>query len=70
MLESPDEVMTSSETETDSNKGISSGLPVQELTNSLVYLRDRIGVPRDMSIHGARQFRSYINWMINAINNK
>eukprot|EP01041_Mallomonas_annulata_P004804 gene4804-9580_t len=59
MLEGPDAVV---------NKGLSSELPVQELKSCLSYLRDRIGVPRDMSVHGARQFRAHINWMI-SVNN-
>lgn len=30
----------------------------------LLYLRDRIGVPRDMSIHAARQLRAFINYYV------
>ena len=33
----------------------------------LLYLRERIGVPRDMTVHGARQFRAHINWFIEII---
>lgn len=31
---------------------------------SLEYLRDRIGVPRDLSVHGAKQLRSHLNLFI------
>ena len=34
---------------------------------SLEYLRDRIGVPRDMSYPAARQLRAYLNWIIDAL---
>lgn len=32
-----------------------------EVTSCLIYLRDRIGVPRDMSIHASKILKSYIN---------
>ena len=34
---------------------------------SLMYLRDRIGVPRDMTYPAARQFRAHLNWMIDHV---
>ena len=34
---------------------------------SLSYLRDRIGVPRDMRLPAARQLRAYLNWSIRFI---
>ena len=34
---------------------------------SLVYLRDRVGVPRDMPLPAARQFRAHLSWMIDAV---
>jgi hypothetical protein len=38
-----------------------------QVKQSLLYLRERIGVPRDMSVHGARQFRAHINWFIDQL---
>ena len=34
---------------------------------SLAYLRDRVGVPRDMPYPSARQFRAHLNWMIDHV---
>ena len=31
------------------------------------YLRDRIGVPRDLKFPEARQLRAHVNWMIDLI---
>ena len=42
-------------------------LPVEAVTESLKYLRDRIGVPRDMTVHAAQQFRANINWLLGYI---
>jgi glutathione S-transferase len=31
---------------------------------SLAYMRDRIGVPRDMKLPAAKQLRAHLNWSI------
>ena len=41
----------------------------QGIISSLVYLRNRIGVPRDMKLPAAQQLRSHINWSIGHILN-
>ncbi len=46
------------ETANGSNKGVA---------NSLAYLRDRIGVPRDLPLASARYLRAYLNWAIDVV---
>ena len=36
----------------------------KDCANSLAYLRDRVGVPRDMRLPAARQLRAHLNWAI------
>ena len=38
-----------------------------DVVNSLKYLRDRIGVPRDLPLASARYLRAYLNWSIDCI---
>lgn len=38
-----------------------------DVVNSLKYLRDRIGVPRDLPLASARYLRAYLNWSIDVI---
>jgi len=42
-------------------------LPKTEVAQCLAYLRDRVGCPRDMTVHGARQFRAHLNWVIDQL---
>jgi hypothetical protein len=46
------------------SEGVAGGMPKEAVAKSLTYVRDRVGVPRDMTVHGARQFRSHINWFL------
>ena len=39
-----------------------------QVVSSLTYLRDRVGVPRDMRLPAARQLRAHLNWAIDLCN--
>jgi len=40
---------------------------VDGVVSSLVYLRDRVGVPRDLPLASARYLRAYLNWGIDTL---
>jgi glutathione S-transferase len=40
---------------------------VPGVVSSLVYLRDRIGCPRDLPLASGRYLRAYINWAIDTL---
>jgi glutathione S-transferase len=40
---------------------------VQDVASSLQYVRDRVGVPRDMTLPAARQLRAHLNWAIDGL---
>ncbi len=40
---------------------------VPAVVASLEYLRDRVGVPRDMRFPAARQLRAHLNWFIDTV---
>jgi len=38
----------------------------KEVKECLLYVRDRVSVPRDMTPHGARLLRAHLNWLVEA----
>mmetsp|Transcript_5968 Transcript_5968/g.15363 ORF Transcript_5968/g.15363 Transcript_5968/m.15363 type:complete len:531 (+) Transcript_5968:148-1740(+) len=44
-----------------------SGLSALHVAASAGYLRDRVGVPRDMNLPAARQLRAHLNWLIDTL---
>lgn len=53
-----------------SNPSVTGVVPADAVPPSLAYLRDRVGVPRDMPYPAARQFRAHLNWMIDHVQMK
>uniref|UniRef100_A0A061QXR9 Glutathione S-transferase n=1 Tax=Tetraselmis sp. GSL018 TaxID=582737 RepID=A0A061QXR9_9CHLO len=44
-----------------------SGYPTGPMVDSASYLRDRVGVPRDLKLPAARQLRAHLNWLIDEL---
>ena len=42
-------------------------LPGAPVCASAAYLRDRVGVPRDLPLPAARQLRAHLNWLIDEL---
>ena len=42
-------------------------LPGAPVCASAAYLRDRVGVPRDLPLPAARQLRAHLNWLIHEL---
>ena len=42
-------------------------LPGAPVLASAVYMRDRVGVPRDLPYPAARQLRAHLNWLIDSL---
>lgn len=40
---------------------------VEGVVSSLTYLRDRVGVPRDLPLASARYLRAYLNWGVDVL---
>ena len=42
-------------------------LPGSPVIAAASYLRDRVGVPRDLPLPAARQLRAHLNWLIDSL---
>ena len=51
----------------DQLKGAVPDAQVVAVLNSFAYLRDRVGVPRDLPLASARYLRAYLNWGIDVL---
>ena len=47
--------------------GFPTGFPSGPVVASAEYLRDRVGVPRDLKFPAARQLRAHLNWLIDSL---
>ena len=60
LLEGPDSVTVRLNQSGSSHEG-------PPTVESAAYLRDRIGVPRDLPLPAARQLRAHLNWFIESL---
>jgi len=64
LLITPDEKQANSSKLMSASASGKTSLSCEEATSSLKYLRDRVGVPRDLKLPEARQLRAHLNWGI------
>ncbi len=47
--------------------GAAEAMNGEAVVQSAMYVRDRVGVPRDLPLPAARQLRAHLTWLIDAL---